>query len=68
MDIIITVNGKKETIKENTRIYDFLVLKKLSPDRVVVEYNLDVLNRESLDNSVLRADDNLEILRIVGGG
>jgi len=68
MDIIITVNGKKETIKENTRISDFLALKKLNPDRVVVEYNFIVLNIESLENSVLRENDNLEILRIVGGG
>ena len=68
MDITITVNGKKETIKKNTQISDFLASKKLNPDKVVVEYNLDILNRESLENSVLMENDNLEILQIVGGG
>ncbi|MBW1894145.1 MAG: sulfur carrier protein ThiS [Deltaproteobacteria bacterium] len=66
--MIITVNGKKEAIKENTQISDFLASKKLSPDKVVVEYNLDILNRENLENSVLKENDILEILRIVGGG
>ncbi|MEE4351530.1 MAG: sulfur carrier protein ThiS [Desulfatiglans sp.] len=68
MGIIITVNGKKETIEENTRISDFLALKKLNPDKVVVEYNQDILNRENFENSVLWENDVLEILRIVGGG
>ncbi|MDY6879348.1 MAG: sulfur carrier protein ThiS [Thermodesulfobacteriota bacterium] len=68
MGIIITVNGKKETIEENTRISDFLASKKLNPDKVVVEYNQDILNRENFENSVLWENDVLEILRIVGGG
>lgn len=68
MDIVITVNGKKESIKENTRILEFLSSKKLNPDQVVIEYNLDVLNRENLDHCTLKENDNLEIMRIVGGG
>ena len=68
MDIVITVNGKKESIKENTRILEFLSSKKLNPDQVVIEYNLDVLNRENLGHCILKENDNLEIMRIVGGG
>jgi sulfur carrier protein len=68
MDIIITVNGKKESVKPNTRILDFLSSKKLNPDRVVVEYNLDVLKREDLEHCILEENDNLEVMRIVGGG
>ena len=68
MDISITVNGKKITIKENSRISDFLSLKQLNPDRVVVEYNLDIVDKDSLGTTVLKANDTLEILQIVGGG
>jgi len=68
MDIIITVNGKKESVKPNTRIMDYLSSKKLNPDRVVVEYNLDVLNRENMEHCILKENDNLEVMRIVGGG
>jgi sulfur carrier protein len=68
MDITITVNGKAVTIKENSRISDFLTLKKLSPDRVVVEYNLDIIDKDSLGDTILKENDTLEILQIVGGG
>ena len=68
MDITITVNGKQVTIKKNSRISDFLVLKKLSPDRVVIEYNLDIIDKDSLGDTTLKENDTLEILQIVGGG
>ena len=68
MDITITVNGKKESLRPNTRILDFLSSKKLNPDRVVVEYNLDVLNREHMEHCILKENDNLEVMLIVGGG
>lgn len=68
MDITITVNGKAVTIKENSRISDFLALKKLRSDRVVVEYNLDIIDKDSLEDTILQENDTLEILQIVGGG
>lgn len=68
MSITITVNGKRETIQKNTRVSDFLATKKLDPDRIVVEYNLDILDRDSIETCTLKEQDSLEILRIVGGG
>ena len=68
MNITITVNGKAATVKENSRISDFLALNNLSPDRVVVEYNFDIINKDSLGDTTLKENDTLEILQIVGGG
>ena len=68
MDIKITVNGKKTTVGKDSSISDFLSSKQLDPDRVVVEYNLDIINKDSLGNTMLKENDTLEILHIVGGG
>ena len=64
----ITVNGKLETIERNITIGDFLKLKSLEPERVVVEHNLNIVERENLGDTVLTENDTLEILRFVGGG
>ncbi len=64
----ITVNGKKEDIKEKSNILDFLVQKNLDPDKVVVEHNLNIINKETLKDIILKENDTLEVLRFVGGG
>jgi len=64
----VTVNGKVETVDEKMTISDFLAQKKLEPEKVVVEHNMDIIDRENLNNVILMENDTLEILRFVGGG
>ncbi|MCP4682551.1 MAG: sulfur carrier protein ThiS [Desulfobacterales bacterium] len=64
----ITVNGKKEEILEATSIIDFLVRKNLNPDKVVVEHNLNIIDKKALKDIMLKENDTLEVLRFVGGG
>ncbi len=68
MKIGITVNGVRKTVEKNSSIYDFLSVKELDPDLVVVEHNLSIAGRENLEKIFLKENDTLEILRIVGGG
>ena len=64
----ITVNGKLETLEQNITISDFLKLKHLEPEKVVVEHNLKIVERENLNDVVLQENDSLEVMRFVGGG
>ncbi len=64
----IIVNGKQEELEEQTSLFDFLSLKNLDPDKVVVELNLDIIKKEQLKNTILQENDKLEVLRFVGGG
>lgn len=66
--MIITVNGQKTTVSEGMNLYDFLKLKGLDPQKVVVEHNYRIVKTEEWPNIVLQENDNLEILRFVGGG
>ncbi|KXG78622.1 sulfur carrier protein ThiS [Thermotalea metallivorans] len=64
----IIVNGKRERLEESMSILQYLSAKGLSPERVVVEYNYAVVKKEDLGNIILKENDQLEVLRFVGGG
>ena len=64
----IKVNGKIETASEGMTILDFIESKELTPENVVVEYNLNIVKSEDWSQTVLKENDNLEVLSFVGGG
>ena len=64
----IVLNGKETEIEGKMKITEFLKLKDLSPDRIVVEYNYEILKKEDWDKVTLKENDNLEVLSFVGGG
>jgi len=64
----ITVNGKKEDVSDSFTISKLLQKKKIKKDRVVIERNLEIVNKADYDNLVLQQNDTLEILHFVGGG
>ena len=64
----ITLNGKKLEVEQGTKLLELLEQKGLEPERVVIEYNYDILKKENWESTVLKENDNLEVLRFVGGG
>ncbi len=64
----ITLNGKRREIQEGLSIGDLLSQLCLRPGLVAVEHNGEVLTPDVLDSRVLCDDDQLEIVRFVGGG
>ena len=64
----ILVNGQPEEIPEGSTLAALLAQLKLSPDRVAVERNLDIVPRDQWDSTRLVAGDRLEIVHFVGGG
>ena len=64
----ISVNGKTEQISEGSSIEEFIQLKNLNSDRVVVELNKNILKKDEWQKTILGNGDELEIIQIVGGG
>lgn len=64
----VTVNGVRQDVPSNTTISQLLAELKLLPERVVVEINLTVIDREKYHQVSLREEDQIEIIGFVGGG
>jgi len=66
----VQINGKQETFEdENTiSIRDFLEMKDLDPEKIVIEYNGEIIKQKKWSDINLNENDQLEILKFVGGG
>ena len=64
----ITVNGERREAAGPLTVEALLHALKLDPRLVVVEHNRRILKRPELSQVTIQPDDQLEIVRIVGGG
>ena len=62
------LHGKKEQIKANQSLLSFLEDKNLELNKIVIEYNTEILPREKWEEVILKEGDNLEVISFVGGG
>ena len=64
----IFVNGERRETAGPLTVAALLQELQLNPQLVVVEHNRRMLQRPAWATTVIAADDQLEIVRIVGGG
>lgn len=64
----ITLNGDRFEVAGPLTVTDLLVRLEIDARRVVVEHNLVVLKRGTLDQTVVQNGDEVEIVNLVGGG
>ncbi len=64
----IQLNGEKESVPENTSVLALLEEHKLQPERVVVELNKDILDKNDFITTFLSEGDILEVIQFVPGG
>ena len=64
----ITLNGNKVEIEKPVTLLELLELKDIESEKVIVEYNYGILMRDEWKSTVLKENDNIEVLRFVGGG
>jgi len=62
----VNINGKITEIKNNTSLKQFINEKGLDRNKIVIEYNKEIL--DNIENIIINDGDNIEILKIVGGG
>lgn len=66
--MLIKINGKEETVTSATTLAELITIKKLIPDHIMIEHNLQIVAREDLEKVLLRENDTVEIVSFVGGG
>jgi sulfur carrier protein len=66
--MLVTVNGEKKEIKDGSTILELIENLKLTPARVAVEVNREIVTRAKHGEHRLNAGDQIEIVHFVGGG
>lgn len=66
--VTIQVNGEPRGVNEQITVSDLLRELNIKSDRVAVELNLEIVEREAFDTRLLKEGDRVEILSFIGGG
>jgi sulfur carrier protein len=64
----IIVNDEPQVVREGASVADLVALLKLTPERVAVEVNRQLVRRAVCAQTPLREGDRVEIVTLVGGG
>ncbi|OGO23202.1 MAG: thiamine biosynthesis protein ThiS [Chloroflexi bacterium RBG_16_51_9] len=66
--MLIRLNGAAEEVADNSTVRDVLTSKRLPEEMAVVAVNDEIVRRDAWQSLRLKADDRLEVIRIIGGG
>ena len=66
--IQLQINGKKVELEKPTPLLDYLRKLGVDPRAVAVEHNGEIVERARFEQVVLNDRDQVEIVRMVGGG
>ena len=66
--IQIQVNGEPRASRTGMTVSDLLRDLAIATERVAVELNLEILDRQDFDRRRLQEGDRVEILSFIGGG
>lgn len=61
------INGIEENI-EGISIIQLIENRKIEKNSLIVEYNYEVLKNEKWESTIIKDNDNIELLSFVGGG
>ena len=62
------VNGETVNLNEPITLLDYLQREGYNLSHVVVEKNMEIITRERFGETTLGPDDDINILRFMGGG
>ena len=66
--IKIKVNGRKILLEENRSVEKLVKKLKLPLNKVAIELNKKILNKNKINKTKLDNNDNIEIVHFIGGG
>jgi len=66
--MFITVNGEPREVAEHCTVLELMRSLGVKPEITAVQRNSDIVDRKSVDKTVLMDGDAVELVRIVGGG
>ena len=66
--IKIKLNGKKVLFDKNDSIETLIKRHKIPLNKVAIELNKKILNKNKINKTKLDNNDNIEIVHFIGGG
>ena len=66
--IKIKVNGKVQSINDNSKISDLVKNLKIPMKKVAIELNQKIIDKKNINKISLKKDDKIEIVHFIGGG
>jgi len=66
--MLILLNGEEKKIDRPINIGELLQLLNLQEERIAVEVNLEIVDRQKFHSFELKEGDKVEVIRFVGGG
>ena len=64
----IQLNGDPYEINNSTNLDELLNKLKIQKNKVAIEVNGEIIEKNKYDNLVLNKDDKVEIVQFIGGG
>ena len=64
----IILNGKQFSIDKKMSIKDILVQNNIGEKNIVVEVNKEIISKSQWNQTILKENDQIEIITAVGGG
>jgi thiamine biosynthesis protein ThiS len=68
LEVDIFINGCKYRFTKRISITQLVMFLNCSKNAIAVEYNQSIIKQEIWPHTLLRPNDNLEFVTIVGGG
>ena len=66
--IKIKINGKFLMINENLSLSDFVKQLKIPLEKVAIELNQEIIDKNKKNKIKLKKNDKIEIVHFIGGG
>jgi thiamine biosynthesis protein ThiS len=64
----VQINGEQREVADGSNLDDLVRELSLTPARIAIELNRDVVRRADWNRTILNDDDRIEIVHFVGGG
>ena len=66
--IKINLNGKTLFLSKDTSLFKVIKKTKLQPNKIAIELNRKIINKNKMNKIILKNKDKVEIVYFVGGG
>ena len=64
----IQLNGDPYEINDRTNLNELLNKLKIQKNKVAIEVNGEIVQKDKYQNLILKKDDKVEIVHFIGGG
>ena len=66
--IKINLNGKTFFLPKGTSLFKVIKKTKLQPNKIAIELNRKIINKNKMNKIFLKNKDKVEIVHFIGGG